>query len=473
MDVGSSCGGASSADWSTSEWVLRMCIIVLLVILAAMFAGLVLGLMSLDKIGLQIVIEAGEEPNATKIERTNAMNAKKIERVRKDGHLLLTSLLFGNVAVNTVLAVVMADMTGGLMGTLITTIVLVIFGELIPQALCSRHPLAIGAKSLPLVKFFIFITYPIAKPIALTLDWCLGHEIGMIFTKRELGKMLEIHERQNKLDSDEADIMKGAMAFKSKRVSEVMTPIGDVFALPGTTTLDRETIRDIYHRGFSRIPVYGKDINDIVGLIFVKDLIFADPMEETSLLHFLHVFGRGVHRVWPDSTLGDVLQAFKMGRTHLALVHDVNNSGPGDPFYETKGIVTLEDIVEDILQSEIYDESDAIDAETNRKNRLSHRSYDTGVLHVLDGTSPAKLLAKPEAEALAKHLVVNEPIFSTVDAHGDKLTEARVADILAKCQVVDYRIEDAPHGDLLSDGKVTSYCLVVLLGHVDVTSPHS
>ncbi|KAF0694988.1 Aste57867_14157 [Aphanomyces stellatus] len=162
-----------------------------------------------------------------------------------------------------------------------------------------------------------------------------------------------------------------------------------------------------------------------------------------------------------------------MGRTHLALVHDVNNSGPGDPFYETKGIVTLEDIVEDILQSEIYDESDAIDAETNRKNRLSHRSYDTGVLHVLDGTSPAKLLAKPEAEALAKHLVVNEPIFSTVDAHGDKLTEARVADILAKCQVVDYRIEDAPHGDLLSDGKVTSYCLVVLLGHVDVTSPHS
>jgi len=77
-------------------------------------------------------------------------------------------------------------------------------------------------------------------------------------------------------------------------------------------------------------------------------------------LNFVHIFGRGVHRVWPDSNLGDVLQAFKKGRMHLALVHDVNNSGEGDPFYESKGVVTLEDIVEEILQDKIYDESDII-----------------------------------------------------------------------------------------------------------------
>ncbi|KAH9162578.1 hypothetical protein LEN26_000906 [Aphanomyces euteiches] len=463
-------GGSGTSDWSTTEWVLRMGAVILLVVLAAIFSGLTLGYMSLDKIGLQIVIEAGDEPHATEQEKKNGRDAKKILKIRNDGHLLLTTLLFGNVGVNTILSIVMADMTSGVAGFLITTVLLVIFGELIPQALCSRHALAIGAKSIPVVWFFIILFYVFAKPIALCLDWMIGHDIGTIFTKRELGKMLEIHVRQNMLDSDETDIMKGAMHFKKKHVSEVMTPIEKVFTLPVTTKLDLKTIRDIYHQGYSRIPVWGKDKNDIVGLIFVKDLIFADPEEETTLLNFVHVFGRGVHRVWPDSTLGDVLQAFKMGRTHLALVHDVNNDGPGDPFYETKGVVTLEDIVEEILQAEIYDESDAIDAETHRKNRLSHRSYDPGFMHILDGKEQAKLLAKPEAEALAKHLVLNDTVFSTPDAQGQLLNVERVASILAKSHVIEFRPENAPHVELFTEFKVANYCLVVLEGFVLVSS---
>ncbi|ETW01997.1 hypothetical protein H310_06515 [Aphanomyces invadans] len=462
----------SSAEWSTEEWVLRMCAIVLLLSLAAIFSGLTLGLMALDKNGLQIVIEAGEEAHATEQEKANAQNARKIQRVRRDGHLLLATLLFGNVAVNSVLAIIMADMTSGTLGFLLTTFLLVVFGELIPQALCSRHALYIGAKSLPIVWFFIYLMYIITKPIALTLDWMLGHEIGTIFNKRELGKMLEIYVKHNMLDADETDIMKGAMHYKKKTVASVMTPIENVYTLPGSTKLTQATIRDIYHQGFSRIPVWGKNIHDIVGIIFVKDLIFADPAEETTLLHFVHVFGRGVHRVWPDSTLGEVLQAFKMGRTHLALVHDVNNAGPGDPFYQTKGVVTLEDIVEEILQAEIYDESDAIDAETHRKNRLSNRSYDAGVSHVLEGSEKTKLLATPEAEALAKHLVAHEPVFMTSNYQGTPLDESQVAAILAKSHIVEYdaRADDVAHAELYTEGKVANFCMVVLAGYVMVSS---
>jgi hypothetical protein len=83
--------------------------------------------------------------------------------------------------------------------------------------------------------------------------------------------------------------------------------------------------------------------NNVIGQLFVKDLIFIDPEDAISIRSFVQIFGRGVHVVWPDDTLGDVLAELKKGRSHLALVRDVNNDdGSQDPFYEVKGIITLE-----------------------------------------------------------------------------------------------------------------------------------
>jgi metal transporter CNNM len=90
--------------------------------------------------------------------------------------------------------------------------------------------------------------------------------------------------------------------------------------------------------------------NNVVGLLFVKDLIFVDPEDSTRVADFIDIFGRGVHVVWPDDKLGDVLRELKQGRSHMALVRDVNTEDKTqDPFYEVKGIITLEDIIEEIL----------------------------------------------------------------------------------------------------------------------------
>ncbi|ETW01998.1 hypothetical protein H310_06516 [Aphanomyces invadans] len=464
-------GGGGSANWSTDEWMFRISIILVLVLLAAVFSGLTLGLMSLDKTGLDIVIATGEDPKATVEERINAKHARKIRPIRQDGHLLLTTLLFGNVAVNSIMAILMADMTSGTVGFIVSTVVLVIFGELVPQALCSKHPLAIGAAALPVIRLLLASMYIVAKPIALVLDWAVGKDMGTLFSKGELEKMLDIHVAQKKLDSDELAIMKGAMYYKQTAVSSIMTPIADAFTLPGSTVLDQPTIERIYAAGFTRVPVWGRDLNDILGVVFAKDLIFVHPQDNGTLLDFMHLFGRSVHRVWPDSSLGDVLHAFKLGRTHLAIVHDVNNWSDVDPFYETQGVVTLEDIVEEILQTDILDERDVVEGEMAARNkRLHHPSFDTGVRHILDNNTTCKSMDEPEAMSLAKHLVATHPVFQVSTSAGVPLTAATVAALLMRSAIVEFDA-DQEYPPLYEMHTVAPpHCMVIVQGSVTVTT---
>ncbi|KAJ0404752.1 hypothetical protein P43SY_005576 [Pythium insidiosum] len=135
-------------------------------------------------------------------------------------------------------------------------------------------------------------------------------------------------------------------------------------------------IKKIYQSGFSRIPVWDRDQNDVIGVIFVKDLVLIDPKEEVPMRDFVRVFARAAHRIWADATLGDVLKTFKAGHVHMALVYDVNNSGPGDPFYELKGLVTLEDVVEEILQDKIIDDTDSPEARHERKHCADRITLD-------------------------------------------------------------------------------------------------
>jgi metal transporter CNNM len=113
--------------------------------------------------------------------------------------------------------------------------------------------------------------------------------------------------------------------------------------LPVDEKLSFETIGKIFKTGYSRIPIYEISKNNVIGLLFVKDLIFIDPEDEVPIRSFIQIFGRSVHVVWPDDTLGDVLAELKKGRSHLGVVRDVNNVDESqDPFYEVKGIITLE-----------------------------------------------------------------------------------------------------------------------------------
>jgi hypothetical protein len=132
-----SSGGANGKGYGALE----VCVLVVLLALSGLFSGLGLGLMSLDLIGLEIVVAAGTDEHATAKEKRQGESARKIIPIREKGNLLLTTLLMGNVAVNSLTSIMMADMTSGLAGFLVSTALIVIFGEIVPQAICTKHAL--------------------------------------------------------------------------------------------------------------------------------------------------------------------------------------------------------------------------------------------------------------------------------------------------------------------------------------------
>ena len=249
------------------------------------------------------------------------------------------------------------------------------------------------------------------------LDWALGEELGTIYNKKALKKLVQIHREQDvaDLNRDEADIMSGALQFADKKVGEIMTPVEKCFMLDISQKLDFETLAEIFQSGFSRIPVIDSaaKVPDVVGLLFVKDLILLDPDDAVPVQTLLNFYGHEMARIFPDAKLRDVFCDFKSGRSHLAVVVDVCSDGPCDPYYILKGLITLEDIVEVILQDNIVDETDVF-IDVAKQDPIPHRSrYDRSMLSLFNPRTQTSLaLEGHELDAVFHHLRGTSPPFA-------------------------------------------------------------
>ncbi|TMS08757.1 Metal transporter CNNM4, partial [Larimichthys crocea] len=330
---------------------LQVILICCLLVLSGMFSGLNLGLMALDPMELRIVQSCGTDKEKK--------DARKIEPIRSKGNYLLCSLLLGNVLVNTTLTILLDDLIGSGLGAVVaSTVGIVIFGEIVPQALCSRHGLAVGANTIVLTKFFMLLTFPLSFPVSKLLDVLLGQEIGTVYNREKLVEMLKVTEPYNDLVKEELNMIQGALELRTKTVEDVMTPLGNCFMIQADAVLDFNTMSEIMESGYTRIPVYDDERSNIVDILYVKDLAFVDPDDCTTLKTITKFYNHPVHFVFHDTKLDAMLEEFKKGNSHMAIVQKVNNEGEGDPFYEVLGLVTLEDVIEEIIKSEILDESD-------------------------------------------------------------------------------------------------------------------
>jgi len=325
---------------------LMIVMVTLLLVLSGLFSGLNLGLMALDQTELQILINTGT--------KTEQEDAKSIMPVRSLGNFLLCSLLLGNVLVNNSLTILLDNLTGGggLIAIIGSTFGIVVFGEIIPQAVCSRHGLAVGAKTLVITKFFMALTSPLSYPISKLLDCLLGEELGTVYNRARLIELLKVTQDNIDLNKDEVNILTGALVLQEKHVSDIMTPLADCYMLPLESLLDFNTISEIKEKGYSRIPVYKEDEANVVHVLLAKDLLFVDPDDKKPLAEVCNFYKTPFIETQRDTPLNKLLNEFKSGETgHLAMV--VEEEG-------AVGLVTLEDIIEEIIQAEIVDETDIV-----------------------------------------------------------------------------------------------------------------
>jgi metal transporter CNNM len=195
----------------------------------------------------------------------------------------------------------------------------------------------------------IFVTYPIAKPLQLLLDRLFGKAHARLHSRRELGMIIAEHigADQSELDDNEVEIMRGALALSDKHVIDITTDMSKVYWLQPDTIIDGAKIDEIKSENWSRIPVLNKKRTEVYGVMLMKDLVDIDFDERSYRVDELPL--KSTKIVGSRTALDTMFRKFIAARTHLM---PVEKNGV------IIGIVTIEDLIEEIIGQEIEDESD-------------------------------------------------------------------------------------------------------------------
>ena len=295
-----------------------------------------------------------------KLEKENTKLSMKALKIANDYELSISAILFGNNVVN-VLAASIVTIVGKLLyedstvysvvSTIILTVVVIIFCEFLPKVVAKRftYKLSKGfAWPVTIVKYIsIIFVWPISQFFKL---------VGRPFRKKQveedeidedvLTEMVDTMEEEEVLDEGEAELVRSAISFNDIEAHEIMTPRVDVFAIDIADNI-KDIIQDEEFFVHSRIPVYEDSIDNIIGILPVKKLaklVFSgeENIDIKKLLYKPIVIPR-------NRQILELLQEFKKTKTHIAVIID--------EYGGTEGIVTMEDILEEIV-GDIFDETD-------------------------------------------------------------------------------------------------------------------
>lgn len=313
--------------------------VAILVASAATFSGLNISLMALSVSDLQRRAKLGDQ------------RARRVLPLRKNAHLSLASILFANVAVVSMSTLLLESRFNGWVAGIVTTLLMVVFGEVLPQAIFVKSALLVCSRLAPLIRFVTFVTYPLSKPLAILLDKTVGPERHRLHTRRELGLIINEHKIGNgsELDEDEVEIIENALQLSEKQVKDIMLPIKQVFWLTLDDILDEKTVAEIKMKGYSRVPIFDKKLTECHGVILMKDMVGIDfglqPMRVADFTRYQ------TKMVGSRTALDTMMHRFPSIHSHLIPVEQND---------KIVGIVTIEDLVEEIIGQEIVDETDRI-----------------------------------------------------------------------------------------------------------------
>jgi metal transporter CNNM len=311
--------------------------VVLLVLTSAICSGLNVAVMSLDLGDLRRKAKLGNKA------------AVRVLPLRRNAHLLLASILLTNVAAVSATSLVLSQRLNGWAAGATSTLLIVVFGEVMPQALFTKNPLAWSGFFSPVLKAMVAVTYLISKPLQLLLDDLFPRERIRLQTRHELGLLIAEHldTDESELDDDEVEIIRGALQLSEKRVRDIMTDIRHTYWLTLDTELDDAKVDELKAQGFSRIPIFNPELSKCYGLLLMKDLVDIDFDEHHYKVRDMKL--RPTKLVGSMTALDTMFRKFIAARTHLM---------PVEKDDQIIGIATIEDLIEEIIGHEIEDETD-------------------------------------------------------------------------------------------------------------------
>jgi len=380
---------------------------------AALAAGLTMGLVSQELLDLRIKEMAGSE-----IEKKQA---RAVIPLIQDHHRLLVTLLLINAMANEALPLFLDKIVPGYIAVILSVTLVLFFGEIIPSAIFSGpNRLAISCKLAPLVRFILWILCPLAWPIAKLLDKVL-HEEGeegfmQKYDQKELSALVRIQYEErlaSKLKSkreraiaglgvlqpthqegtslrfvrhiDTVNMVEGALEMQSKTVADVMVRMKNVYSIPKDLVLNEESILQIYRTGYSRVPIYDEEESQICGIFRTRQIMVLNPNESRDLSTLPLV---QPHCVQPQMNMITLVNLLQTGTTanrggHMAIVCldpsaanlALNKDEPIPDSAGVIGIVTLENCIEALIQEDIYDEYDQAEKLTLKRARWAAEKW--------------------------------------------------------------------------------------------------
>lgn len=284
-------------------------------------------------------------------------NAGAVLKVLDDYDRFLTTVLIGNNIVNiaaategTLLFTLYFSGNGPTISTIIITIITIMFGESAPKSLAKQMPERLACAMLGFVRFFEVILYPLSMFMK-GWTWVVSKIANVkeddSDISDELTTMVEEAEREGDLEEHESDLISNAIGFNELDVKDVLSPRVDIVAVDITESVDKIEVA-FRTNGFSRLPVYENSIDNIVGVIHEKDFYELMYHNKGPIRKII----KPVIYTSPNTRISTLLKQLQGAKLHLAVVLD--------EYGGTEGIITLEDIIEELV-GEIWDEHDTVE----------------------------------------------------------------------------------------------------------------
>ncbi|MCG8015658.1 MAG: hemolysin family protein [Candidatus Thiodiazotropha sp. 'RUGA'] len=316
----------------------------ILLVLSGVFSGSETALVSLSMARAEALYKEGRS------------GAHALYILKKDPSRMLITILIGNNVVNiaasamaTVIATDYFGDSGPGIAVGVLTIVILIFGEITPKSLATRFSERISLAMAPLLYGFMRLIYPLVWLFLQFTNWVQSSTKAMddpLITESEVITLIEHGEEEGVIDTDEREMIERIFNFNDLKAEDVMTPRRQVFRLDGRRTL-RDVLPNMLTTGYSRIPIYTDDPDEIVSVIILRDLIGIIAKGELDVE--LNELGQEPVFTSAITPIDELIRILKNKSTHLAVVVDEHGA--------MVGVISLEDMLEELV-GEIYDESD-------------------------------------------------------------------------------------------------------------------